>query len=700
MGRVSGSTRATGWDAKSGATLAKACEKSSEGSARGIALGGCEIGVGYAGGAVGKGEPCSERPKNGLFIVTKGESYKIPRKSSSPPHPAIFDHPPPPPPPPFIPLHEPVRPPPTPEEAKTWAARADLVRNAFVHAYNGYRRQAFGHDEVRPVSGRTADTFNAWGVSAVDGLDTMWLMGLEDMFEEAVDFISQQTWAMGEKQSAPFFETTIRYLGGLLSAYAMSKHPTLLAKADALGSALLKATNTTSGLPAYGVNTVSGELHRGFAGSSVLLAEALSCQVEFKYLAHLTGKREYYEKVEHINDVLLYNSTYADGLYPSAFDLGTGAGKNFHFSAGAAADSAYEYLLKQWLVSGRSETRVRDHYIHSANAILANLAYVSPTRGLLYVTDAVRKPYVTDAVRKPAGEDVKGGKSLPNADMQTARGRPSHNFEHLTCFLGGLLALGARTVPDLDGREATRIVDGTRPLTVRDRRRLYSHPKLHPLLPQRPAPHLLRARPAAPHVGRGGPDGDVLGDVRGYAERVGVGTGGGPPTPWLDAVDKWERAGRPGGDKPPGARRVEPIPADVKNRAQALDYRVRSNSWLLRPETIESIYLLWRTTGDPVWRERGWRLFESMERWCRAEYGYSVVNQINTDHPRMTDEQPSWLFAETFKYLFLLFTDEDLLPLPFDGDPNPLDKWVFNTEAHPLPVFEWRAWEREAYGIA
>ncbi|KAL1667972.1 glycoside hydrolase [Schizophyllum commune] len=170
-----------------------------------------------------------------------------------PPHPALFDHPPPPPPPPppfvplhepvppppFVPLHEPVRPPPTPEEAKTWAARADLVRNAFVHAYNGYRRQAFGHDEVRPVSGKTVDGFNAWAVSAVDGLDTMWLMGLDtmwlmglgDMFEEAVDLVSQQTWAMGEKQTwamgekqaAPFFETTIRYLGGLLGAYAMSK---------------------------------------------------------------------------------------------------------------------------------------------------------------------------------------------------------------------------------------------------------------------------------------------------------------------------------------------------------------------------------------------------------------------------------------------------------------------------------------------
>jgi Glycosyl hydrolase family 47 len=42
------------------------------------------------------------------------------------------------------------------------------------------------------------------------------------------------------------------------------------------------------------------------------------------------------------------------------------------------------------------------------------------------------------------------------------------------------------------------------------------------------------------------------------------------------------------------------------------------------------------------------------------------------------------------KYLFLLFSDDDLVPL---------DRWVFNTEAHPLPVFQWSEWERERYGI-
>ena len=47
--------------------------------------------------------------------------------------------------------------------------------------------------------------------------------------------------------------------------------------------------------------------------------------------------------------------------------------------------------------------------------------------------------------------------------------------------------------------------------------------------------------------------------------------------------------------------------------------------------------------------------------------------------------------GDRLKYLFLLFTDEDIVPL---------DEWVFNTEAHPLPVFHWSAWEMERYGIS
>lgn len=55
----------------------------------------------------------------------------------------------------------------------------------------------------------------------------------------------------------PFFETVIRYLGGLLSAYALSGEPILLARADDLGKALLPAFNTSSGMPMYAVDTVT-----------------------------------------------------------------------------------------------------------------------------------------------------------------------------------------------------------------------------------------------------------------------------------------------------------------------------------------------------------------------------------------------------------------------------------------------------------
>lgn len=56
---------------------------------------------------------------------------------------------------------------------------------------------------------------------------------------------------------APFFETTIRYLGGLLSAYALSNEPVLLEKADELGRLLSPAFTTPSGFPTFSVSTIT-----------------------------------------------------------------------------------------------------------------------------------------------------------------------------------------------------------------------------------------------------------------------------------------------------------------------------------------------------------------------------------------------------------------------------------------------------------
>jgi len=107
-----------------------------------------------------------------------------------------------------------------------------------------------------------------------DALDTMWLMGLRDEFEHAMKYISVASFHQEnvrctllrnsngftnpmQSQSAMFFETVIRYLGGLLAAYTLSGRDELLRKADELGGKLMPIFNTPTGMPAYGVNTVT-----------------------------------------------------------------------------------------------------------------------------------------------------------------------------------------------------------------------------------------------------------------------------------------------------------------------------------------------------------------------------------------------------------------------------------------------------------
>lgn len=152
-------------------------------------------------------------------------------------------------------------------------------------------------------------------------------MGLHTEFQDSLPIIANQTFSLTPNNYAPFFETVIRYLGGLLSAYALSNEPMLLAQADALGDMLLPALNTSSGLPTYAVNTVDGRTRQGWNGDSVLWAEALSCQMEYKYLAHLTGRSHYFDKVEHIMEIM-YKTPVAKGLFPTKWDLHTGTPKN------------------------------------------------------------------------------------------------------------------------------------------------------------------------------------------------------------------------------------------------------------------------------------------------------------------------------------------------------------------------------------
>lgn len=112
-------------------------------------------------------------------------------------------------------------------------------------------KYAFGHDELTPLSNGSNDPFGGWGATMVDSLSTLLVMELDDEVAEVMRRVHKINFKINEDVSV--FESIIRYLGGLLSAYDLSdrKYRILLVQAQKLADALLPAFNTPSGLPTH-----------------------------------------------------------------------------------------------------------------------------------------------------------------------------------------------------------------------------------------------------------------------------------------------------------------------------------------------------------------------------------------------------------------------------------------------------------------
>ncbi|XP_065277754.1 mannosyl-oligosaccharide 1,2-alpha-mannosidase IC [Emys orbicularis] len=110
---------------------------------------------------------------------------------------------------------------------------------------------------------------------------------------------------------------------------------------------------------------------------------------------------------------------------------------------------------------------------------------------------------------------------------------------------------------------------------------------------------------------------------------------------------------------------------------EAMATRLSERYYILRPEVVESYMYMWRLTHDPKYRQWGWEVVKALEKYCRVEAGFSGIRDVYTTTPNHDNMQQSFFLAETLKYLYLLFCDDDVLSL---------EDWVFNTEAHPLPV--------------
>lgn len=455
------------------------------------------------------------------------------------------------------------------------------VRDAFKHAWDGYKQYAWGHDHLRPIS----KTYQEWlecGLTIVDSVDTLLIMGMREEFNEAKHWVETEM-NLDKNRFVSLFETTIRVLGGFLSAYHLSGEQIFLTKAEDIGQRLLPAISSSrTPIPYSDINLHTGSKQQPTWSVDSSLAEVSSLQLEFRELSRLTGNATYEELTFRISTHIHQQPCNTRvGLCPMYISPSDGLFKEpGTLTFGARADSYYEYLLKQWLQTGKTVNWLIEDYRRAIDAMQQKLWHSSVSGRLYFV-----------------GEFIGGDRYSPKMD-------------HLVCFLAGTLALGSE----------------------------HGMPKVHM--------DMARNLSTTCHAMYENP------------------TGLGPEIAWFNIVNDKQQTGERDRQLPPDLY-IKPLDAHS----------------LLRPEAFEAWFYMHRITGEQIYQEWAWNAFEAIQKHARiATGGYSSVQNVKRVPVQYRDMQESFFLAESLKYLYLLMADDDQQP------DLPLDQWVFNTEAHPLPI--------------
>ncbi|KAI0281280.1 glycoside hydrolase [Russula aff. rugulosa BPL654] len=489
--------------------------------------------------------------------------------------------------------------------------KRDAIVDAFRHAWSAYERDAMGADEYHPISHKGSNLSEAGGIgyTVVDAIDTMLLMGLDDEYLRARSWIEHKL-DFDRNASFSTFETTIRVLGGLLSAYHHSGGDSLfLERAQDLADRMLPVFDTPSGLPYPAVNL---QQRVGLWAEEntpiVSTAEASTLQLEFRYLSELTDDDIYWKKAERVMAVIR-SARQHTGIASIFMDPNEGRFVTSAIRLGSRGDSYYEYLLKQFIQTDRTEDVYREMYEDAVQGIHDYLIQKSLKTGLTYTAELIPE-------RNPQGKI-------------SWRLTPKQDF--LVCFFGGNLLLSATRAGSLV--QNVSVPPRAEELSDVGRRDWTTGIEL---IRTCMATHDTKTT-LAPEIAH---------------FRI--------PSDNLEAVQ-----GVPGDWYIKGARVGEHPPYDAR--------------YMLRPETVESLFTAFRLTGDKRYRDDGWAIFQAIEKHCRIPSGgYATIINVDEVPVRHEDKMETFLLSETLKYLFLLFSD---------GDTIPLSEYVFNTEAHPLPIF-------------
>ncbi|KAH8677676.1 glycoside hydrolase family 47 protein [Xylariales sp. PMI_506] len=508
--------------------------------------------------------------------------------------------------------------PPSEQEAARQKERQLAVKQAFSRCWNSYRSKAWGKDELAPISGSSRDNFGGWGATLVDSLDTLWIMGLHDEFYEAVSAAAEIDFAETPVSEINVFETTIRYLGGFLAAYDLSGDGRLLRKAKEVADMLYAAFDTPNRMPLTRWDThAAARGEEQVASEVVMIAEIGSLTMEFTRLSLVTGDPKYFDAVQRIMDVFYdqQNNTLIPGMWPVLVNART---KEFHnhdeFTLGAMADSMYEYLPKMHAMLGGALPMYEEMY----------KAAMEPA-----IKQNMFRPMV------PGHDDIliSGMVHVKNKEGEKSTELKPEG-QHLVCFVGGMLALGGALSEIQEHLDvAEKLVDGC----------IWTYKAM----PMGIMPERFTMVPCPSKSSCSWDEGK-----------------------WKAAV--LEKADKKASDDSSEADKIIAEKRIPKGFSSIPDTR-----YVLRPEAIESIFVLYRITGRADLLESAWQMFEAIDRNTRTVLANAALGDITvlSGKPPKSDSMESFWLGETLKYFYLIFSEPDLISL---------DEYVFNTEAHPF----------------
>lgn len=253
--------------------------------------------------------------------------------------------------------------------------RALAIKKSFQSSYYTYRKYAGHNDSLEPLSLQGVNDFGGFGATPIDALSTAIIMNDTAITNALIDFATRGTdFTKTNAKTLSLFETNIRYLGGLLSAYELSgkTHPNLVKQAKIVGDHLLTGWVGNNDIP---YNTLMNWNTYGAPDTSTgaIIAEAGTLLLEMSKLSKYTKNSTYLDHAERSMKAVINSPAVFPGLYGQGINPVTNVPTDGYVTWGGGSDSFFEYLIKYAYMVGDSSSTYATTWIKSVQSSISNL---------------------------------------------------------------------------------------------------------------------------------------------------------------------------------------------------------------------------------------------------------------------------------------------------------------------------------------